>query len=90
MNRNQRRKQLGENAHYVKTVRALTPDQKEVIKSESIRQAEAMVKSIANIINDCYFKSMRENRVGKERANRILARCEILIDQEANKPDENR
>lgn len=85
MNRNQRRRQENENIHYVKVVRALTPYQKDVINSEAIRKAKIMIDNISKTINEAFFNSMRENRVGKERANRILDRVNDFIDIEAMK-----
>ena len=83
MNRSQRRRQENENIHYVKTVRALTPYQKDVINSEAIKKAMIMVKDISLTINDAFLKAMRDNRVGKERASRILDRVNDFIDVEA-------
>jgi len=83
MNRNQRRRQEKENIHYVKVVRALTADQKDVINSEAIRKAKIMIDNISKTINDGFFKAMRDNRVGEERANRILDRVKDFIDIEA-------
>ncbi|MFA6867264.1 MAG: hypothetical protein WCR54_07080 [Clostridia bacterium] len=83
MNRSQRRRQENENTRYVKVVRALTADQKDVINSEAIRKAKIMIDNISKTINDGFFKAMRDNRVGEERANRILDRVKDFIDIEA-------
>lgn len=85
MNRNARRKAEREHTVYSKAVNKLTPLQTQLIDKLALQKADTMVFNISKIINDCYFKAMRENRVGKERADRILARTEELIDLAARK-----
>ena len=81
MNRNQRRqsKRLNEKQTVV------SPMQNRLVEKLALEKANVYIQHTAKIINQCYFKAMRSNRVGKERANRILDQTEILINVESRR-----
>ena len=66
---------------------SLTDDQNKLIDKLAIEKSELFIQTTANIINECYFEAMRTNRVGKERAMRILNRTEELIKIKASEGD---
>ena len=47
--------------------------------------AQDYITNTAKIINECYFKAMRNNGISEVRANKILAATEDIIKLEAKK-----
>ena len=47
------------------------------------RTAQDYITNTANIVNECYFKAMRNNGISEVRANKILAETENIIRLEA-------
>lgn len=49
------------------------------------RTAQDYITNTAKLINECYFKAMRNNGISIIRANKILEQTEDIIKLEANK-----
>ena len=49
------------------------------------RTAQDYIANTAKLVNECYFKAMRNNGISEVRANKILAATEDIIKLEANK-----
>ena len=47
------------------------------------RTAQDYITNTAKIVNECYFKAMRNNGISEVRANKILAATEDIIRLEA-------
>jgi len=69
----------------VQAISMLTPTQYELIEKITDKKANDRVDNIANIINECYFKAMRNNGISEVRAKKILAATEEFIKLEAKK-----
>lgn len=69
----------------VRKTNSLTDAQNKLIDKLAIEKSELFIQATAKLINQCYFQAMRTNRVGEERAHRILEQTEILIDIESRR-----
>jgi len=49
------------------------------------RQTNIMVQEIANVVNECFFRAMRQHGIGNDRANKILEMTETFIEIENKK-----
>ena len=67
----------------VQAISKLTPVQYRLIDKITDKKANEQVDNVAKIINECYFKAMRNNGISEVRANKILAATEELIKVEA-------
>ena len=71
----------------VQAISKLTPIQYRMIDKITDKKANEQVNSISKIINECYFKAMRNNGISEVRANKILAATEDIIKIEAGKEE---
>ena len=78
---NRREKRIVEKK--VQAISKLTPIQYRLIDKITDKKANEQVNNISKIINECYFKAMRNNGISEVRANKILAATEELIKSEA-------
>ena len=74
------KRQIGKN---VQAISKITPTQYELIEKITDKKANKQIDNIAKIINECYFKAMRNAGISEIRANKILAATEELIKLEA-------
>lgn len=85
MNRNERRQAQRAGVVHSTPSNAFTPAQNRLVEKLAIEKASIYIQNTAKLINTCYFNAMRTNRVGEERALRILNQTEILIKIESRR-----
>ena len=82
-NRNQRRHPSEhDKSLYKNQLSDLTDSQLKLVDKLAVEKANHYILNTAKIINNCYFIAMRNNKIGKQRAERIIKETEILIDME--------
>lgn len=70
---------------FEKKVKALTPEQNELIKTLAVKEATTMIAGISSVIYNCFFNAMRESHIGAKRAQEIMDRAGVLMDLEGKK-----
>lgn len=83
MGRAENRRNKREIEKNVQAISKFTPYQYELIEKITDKKANKHIDNIAKIINECYFKAMRNARISEVRAKKILAATEELIKLEA-------
>ena len=85
MDRAERRRNKRSIEKNVQAISKLTPTQYKLIEKITDKKANEQIDDIAKVINECYFKAMRNAGISEVRANKILAATEELIKAEADK-----
>lgn len=88
-NRATRRREKRTRDEYVKQIDKLNPTQIRIMEVLATKKAEDMMGEMAKVINSCYYKALRKNRVGEDRAQKILDDTEVFINEMARGDDNN-
>ena len=85
-NRSSRRHPSERNkSRYTNELNNLTVSQKRLVEKLANEISDNTIKGLAELINQSYYQAMRSNRVGEDRARKILEQTELLIKLEGGK-----
>lgn len=85
MNRTEARRNQREKEKLCKTVNKLTPNQIKLVDTLAEQKADKLLDVFKRLITESMTKSMRQNRIGLERANKVIEDANKIMDAEVNK-----
>ena len=85
LSRAEKRRNQREKEKLCKTVNKLTPNQIKLVDALAEHKADKLLDIFKKLITESMTKSMRQNRISLERANKVIEDANKIMDVEVNK-----